>query len=42
MGNGKTSMKLSTTIDIKANHTTVYRIAIGAGGAGVEVMPVTL
>jgi hypothetical protein len=42
MGNGEASMKLSTAIEIKAHHTTVYRIAIGAGGGGVEVMPVTL
>ncbi|MEP7184889.1 MAG: hypothetical protein ABI767_03535 [Rhodanobacter sp.] len=42
IGDGKESMKLSTAVDIKAQHTTVYRIAIGASGAGVAVMPVTL
>lgn len=42
VGKGKESMKRSVTIDIKAQHTSVYRIAIGMGGDGVDVMPVSL
>jgi len=42
MGKGKDSMKRSIAVDIKAQHTSVYRIAVGMGGDGVDVMPVTL
>lgn len=42
MGKGKESMKRSIAVDIKAQHTSVYRIAVGMGGDGVDVMPVTL
>jgi hypothetical protein len=42
MGKGKESMKRSIAIDIMAQHTSVYRIAIKMGGDGVDVMPITL
>ncbi len=42
MGKGKESMKRSIAIDIRAQHTSVYRIAVAMSGAGVDVMPVIL